>query len=402
LQSDRYHTKSQYSFKNPVFHLSKIKNNRIKNYFRYIALMNRQQKILIAPLDWGLGHTTRCIPIIHYLRSCGHKVYAGAEGNAAQLLQSNFPDLEILDLEGYNIEYAKKKSGFIFKILQQVPKIVSTLSTENRWLDKMHRQYQFDAVISDNRYGLYHKDIKNVILTHQVQILSGMGKLADLILLKWHRGLLERFQQCWIVDTEKAPGLSGKLAHPKRLPANARYIGYLSQFFDTPGQSRTPKPNHFLILLSGPEPMRSQFEAKLWQQCGALSQYTFTFIAGKSGLAAPERIPAHIKWYSYMGAADLAEEILDACGLVCRGGYTTIMDLQVLQRPALLVPTPGQTEQEYLAQILSKEHPAFLYEDQQHFDLEKELAKMLYLHPATESATAKPLFREIVAKWLNC
>lgn len=364
--------------------------------------MKRKQKILIAPLDWGLGHTTRCIPIIHYLLSCGHKVYAGAEGNAAQLLRNNFPDLEILDLKGYNIEYSKKKSGFIFKILQQVPKILSTLKAERHWLDTMHRQYQFDAVISDNRYGLYHKDIKNVILTHQVQILSGMGGLADLILLKWHRGLLERFRQCWIVDTEKAPGLSGKLAHPSRLPANARYIGYLSQFFDTPDQSRKPKPNHFLILLSGPEPMRSQFEATLWQQCSALSQYTFTFIAGKSGITAPEHIPEHIKWYSHLAASRLAGEILDACGMVCRGGYTTLMDLQVLQRPALLVPTPGQTEQEYLAQILSKVNPAFLYQDQQHLNLGKELAKMLYLPPGTNAPTTQPLFREIVDKWLNC
>ncbi|MBL7704539.1 MAG: glycosyl transferase family 28 [Taibaiella sp.] len=364
--------------------------------------MNRKQKILIAPLDWGLGHTTRCIPIIRYLLSRGHKVYAGAEGNAAQLLRENFPDLEILDLKGYNIEYSKKKSGFIFKILQQVPKILSTLKAERRWLDMMHRQYHFDAVISDNRYGLYHRDIKNVILTHQVQILSGMGKLADLILLKWHRRLLEKFQQCWVVDTEKAPGLSGGLAHPKRLPANALYIGYLSQFFDTPSQSRKPKPNHFLILLSGPEPMRSQFEAKLWQQCSGLSQYTFTFIAGKSVSKAPEQIPPHINWYPYMGAAELAKEILHAQGMVCRGGYTTIMDLQVLQRPALLVPTPGQTEQEYLARTLSQTSPVFLYDDQQHFNLEKELAKMLYLQPGTNSQPAQPLFREIVDKWLNC
>lgn len=103
-----------------------------------------------------------------------------------------------------------------------------------------------------------------------------------------------------------------------------------------------------------------------------------------------------------MGAAELAEAILDASGLVCRGGYTTIMDLQVLQRPALLVPTPGQTEQEYLAKTLSKEHTAFLYDDQQHFDLQKELAKMLYLQRPAQSAPARPLFREIVAKWLNC
>lgn len=364
--------------------------------------MKRQQKILIAPLDWGLGHTTRCIPIIHYLQSCGHKVYAGAEGNAAQLLRNNFPDLEILDLKGYNIEYSRKRSGFIFKILQQVPKILSTLKAERRWLDKMHRQYQFDAVISDNRYGLYHSEIKNVILTHQVQILSGMGRLADLILLKWHRGLLERFQQCWIVDTETAPGLSGKLAHPKRLPANARYIGYLSQFFDIPCKSKFPQQNHFLVLLSGPEPMRSQFEAKLWQQCGALTQYTFTFIAGKAGSKAPEQIPAHIKWYPYMGATELSGAILHAHGMICRGGYTTIMDLQVLQRPALLVPTPGQTEQEYLARTLSQSSPVFLYDDQQHFNLEKELAKMIYPHPEAESLPPAPLFREIVDKWLNC
>lgn len=364
--------------------------------------MKCQQKILIAPLDWGLGHTTRCIPIIHYLQSCGHKVYAGAEGNAAQLLRNNFPDLEILNLKGYNIEYSRKRSGFIFKILQQVPKILSTLKAERRWLEDMHRQYHFDAVISDNRYGLYHNEIKNVILTHQVQILSGMGKLADLILLKWHRGLLERFQQCWIVDTKTAPGLSGKLAHPKRLPANARYIGYLSQFFDLPQPSTVPVQNHFLILLSGPEPMRSQFEAKLWQQCSALTQYTFTFIAGKPGSKPPGQIPAHITWRPYMGAAGLAGEILQAQGMVCRGGYTTLMDLQVLQRPALLVPTPGQTEQEYLARTLSQCHPAFLYEDQQQVNLEQELAKMIYLNPEATSPPAAPLFREILDKWLNC
>ncbi|OJV52921.1 MAG: hypothetical protein BGO31_03975 [Bacteroidetes bacterium 43-16] len=364
--------------------------------------MKRKQKILIAPLDWGLGHTTRCIPIIQYLQACGHEVYAAAEGNAAQLLRNNFPDLNILPLKGYNIEYSKTRSGFIFKILQQLPKIIATIKAERLWLEKIQAEYGFDGIISDNRYGMYHKDIKNVVLTHQVQILSGMGPLADLIMLKWHRGLLERFKACWIVDSPEAPGLSGKLAHPRQLPRNAAYIGYLSQFFDTPGQSRAPVKNHFLVLLSGPEPMRSQFEQKLWQQCTALEEYTFTFVAGKSGQAAPGPVPAHITWHSYLGAEKLAEEILNASGMVCRGGYTTLMDLQVLQRPALLVPTPGQTEQEYLAKALSKVNPYFSYKDQQDFELKDELAKMLYLPLRPESALTRPLFREILDRWLNC
>lgn len=363
--------------------------------------MSQKQNILVAPLDWGLGHTTRCIPIISYLLKNGHQVYAATSGASAQLLIENFPDISIIPLEGYNIKYAKSKTAFAFKILSQLPQIIKTIRNEHAWLQKIVLKYQIDAVISDNRYGLYHSKVKNVILTHQVQILSGMGSFADSCLRFFHRRMLEKFDTCWVVDEAKAPGLSGILAHPKSLPKNTNYLGLLSQFeslqFDTVPQ----KENQFLILLSGPEPMRTQLETLLWQQSIALTGHTFTFVAGKPNAKAPQTIPKHIQWYSHLKAAPLVLEILKAKGIICRSGYTTLMDLKMLQRPAILIPTPGQTEQEYLAQQLSRNNVNFILASQKNLDLKQELAKILYLPKASKYCSNDSLYQEIVAKWLK-
>lgn len=363
--------------------------------------MSAKQHILIAPLDWGLGHTTRCIPVIRFLRQLGHEVFVAAEGASAQLLKENFADITILPLSGYNIRYARTKSGFIFKILQQLPKIVRKIRWEHQWLQQIISEHKIDAVIADNRYGLFSSKIKNVILTHQVQILSGRGKISDAILLAWHRRMLERFGECWIVDEPLAPGLSGKLAHPKRLPKNAKYIGWLSQFEHMEIQEGTGTKGHFLVLLSGPEPMRTQLERILWRQCTKLTGYSFCFVAGRPGTRAPEPVPEHMQWHGHLSAGALSEEILRAHGIICRGGYTTLMDLQTLRRPALLIPTPGQTEQDYLAKQLSDTNRNFIYAPQESIDLKSELAKMLYLDPNSEQEPYQPFFKHVISNWLR-
>ncbi|WP_162902818.1 glycosyltransferase [Taibaiella koreensis] len=331
-------------------------------------------KILIAPLDWGLGHTTRCIPLIRYLLDRGHRVTVATEGPAATLLKDNFPGLPQLPLEGYRIKYSRSKTWFTFNILAQVPRILSAIRREHRWLAAVQQQQHFDLVLSDNRYGLYHAQLPCVILTHQLQIQSGQGAGADAWLRRLHYRMLERFDACWVVDAEADHGLSGKLAHPAVLPRQAVYIGSLSQFMDAGQQTITG--NTILVLLSGPEPMRGQLERLVFQQAAALPQYSFMVVAGNPQGKCPRDLPAHIRYETHLAADALLPHIRAAALVICRSGYSTIMDLAVLNKKALLIPTPGQTEQEYLARYLQQKN-YFTTVSQQALQLGQDIPKAL-------------------------
>src|SRR5690606_17876403 len=196
------------------------------NYFFLMTSL----KILVTPLDWGLGHTTRCLSLIDYLIKEGHQVVVAAEGHSAMVLRTNFPELALLPLKGYRITYSKKRQWFVAKLLTQVPKILRAISREYRWLKQQQVIHHFDAIISDNRYGCFLNKVPSVLLTHQLQIQTNLGSGADKLLRLLHYRLLRNFQQVWIVDTVDGGGLSGKLAHPEVLPPQAKYIGLLSQF----------------------------------------------------------------------------------------------------------------------------------------------------------------------------
>ncbi|MFA6060523.1 MAG: glycosyltransferase [Taibaiella sp.] len=316
--------------------------------------MATPSKILIAPLDWGLGHTTRCIPIIRHLIAQSKEVYVAAEGASARLLLENFPAINLLPLDGYRIRYSKKKELFTVKILLQIPKILATIKKEHQWLLQQQQIHQFDLIISDNRYGLYHSKIPCVILTHQLQILSGKGNLADHILRRLHYQLLNRFNKCWVVDEERNGGFSGKLAHPKTLPVNAVYIGLLSQFAGCLPDNNKGNSKQVLVLLSGPEPMRGQLELLVLQQAKTLTAYQFTVVGGNPLGNMIQDLPQHITYHTHLNAQRLLPELQGASLVICRSGYSTIMDLAVLGKKALLIPTPGQTEQEYLAAYLKE------------------------------------------------
>ncbi len=313
----------------------------------------KKLRILIAPLDWGLGHATRCIPVIKYLLSQGHEVTAAGENPAAGILKAAFPEIAVLTLEGYRISYSKKRSGFMLRIVSQIPKILRAIRRERRWLRALLRSEHFDLIISDNRYGFYSEEVHSVILTHQLQVITGMGKTADVILRKLHYRLLGRFAACWVVDNPGSENLGGILSHPGAVPLNARYIGWLSQFTarttaaeETPGQ--------ILVLISGPEPTRSLLESEILKQASVLTQYHFMVAAGAPAGAVPAGLPSHVVYHPYLGASALQEAIARSELVICRSGYSTLMDLAVLRKRALLVPTPGQTEQEYLGKRLQR------------------------------------------------
>ncbi|RYD55536.1 MAG: glycosyl transferase family 28 [Sphingobacteriales bacterium] len=326
------------------------------------------KKILVAPLDWGLGHTTRCAPIIRHLLHAGHDVTVA--GNAAQTnwLSGSFPGIRTIPLDGYNIRYGRTRRGLIGSILRQIPHILKTISREHQWLLQVQKDEQFDGIISDNRYGLHHPEVPSVIMTHQLQIHTGMGLAADSLLRSMHYRYLQRFSECWVVDVPGQPNLSGSLAHPPVMPANGKYIGLLSQL-DPARQQAAEK--HLLVLLSGPEPQRSLLSDLLWQQVQGYDG-SVAFVEGGDDISSRTSIPSHITYYTRITKDALQPLLTNAGMVVCRSGYSTLMDLACLGKKAILIPTPGQTEQEYLGRYLQAEQ-VYLSMPQEGFNLNKAL-----------------------------
>lgn len=307
--------------------------------------------ILVAPLNWGLGHATRCIPIIKELLAEDCKVIIAADGAIEKLLKNEFPALTFLSLQGYDIKYSRNKFWLPFKMAFQVPKIFWAINKEHQWLKKAVKQYKIDAVISDNRYGLSHTSIPTVFITHQLLIKTG-NKFLEKISQQINYFFIKKFTECWVPDFGMPNKLAGELAHPAVLPENEKYIGCLSRFKKL---SLAEKKYDLLILISGPEPQRTVFEDLLLDQLKNFAGKVL-FVRG-----LPENIYEiktennAIKIVNHLPANELNEAVQQAELVVSRSGYTTIMDLVKLQQKAILVPTPGQTEQEYLAQYLHEQ-----------------------------------------------
>lgn len=327
------------------------------------------KRILVAPLDWGLGHVSRCVPLIQYIIACGHQVILA--GNEVQLkyLQKIFPETQTLKLDGYNVQYSKSKLGFIPKILLQIPRIKNVIKFEHAWLQEQIKVHRIDAVISDNRYGLYSTSVPCVLMTHQLHVLSGKAAFVDSLLQKLHYKFIERFDQCWVVDMQTENGWAGILSHPELLPSiPTKYIGLLSQCAEENiAYQAENSDNYLLILLSGTEPQRSIMSEILWQQSISFSG-KIIFVEGTELVQTPALIPPHIQYKKLVHKPELHQLISVASFVICRSGYSSIMDLMAFGKKAILIPTPGQTEQEYLAEYL-QEGGVFLRASQTNFNL---------------------------------
>lgn len=361
----------------------------------------KQQRILIAPLDWGLGHLSRCMPIIHYLIAQGVRVYFAGNESQQSYVQSVFPDIDCLLLPGYDVRYARKGYCFAPKLLAQIPRLYKRIREEHSWLQSIVARYQIDAVISDNRYGLYHPQIPCVLLTHQLQIQTGMGQIGDRLLQKIHYRYIEKFSACWLVDTAEAPGLSGVLAHPKHLPnVPTKYIGYLSQCASLSVDAAQDTEASVLVLLSGPEPQRTILAERIWRQALQLKQ-SVVFVAGNEQAPIPSDVPSHITYHQRLSGDALRNAIAQASIVICRSGYSTIMDLTALAKQAILIPTPGQTEQVLLANNLQQQG-FYMMRLQQNFELQEALAAAVTF-PFVSAKAMSPfdLYRSALADWLT-
>ena len=281
------------------------------------------------------------------------------------MLEKEFTGLEYIQIEGYDVRYGDKKGNFITSILSQLPRLYSIIRRERAWLDEQMKLHQFDLIISDNRYGLYHPECYSVFITHQLNVISGLGVGADRLLRRIHYSFLRRFTACWVPDAEGNINLSGILGHPTELPEPTLYLGPLSRMENLPAKSSLD----LLIVLSGPEPQRTILETILLSQ---LTKFQGDWLLVRGLPSAEETgIPYTV---NYLGTTALNQFLCDAGMVICRSGYTSIMDLAKLQKKAILIPTPGQTEQEYLATHLD-EQGIFLRARQQIFQLDESLKK---------------------------
>ena len=328
--------------------------------------LSKKPRILIAPLEWGLGHATRCIPVINELINQNCDVFIAAEGATFYLLKEEFPALNFLPLMGYRMKYSRGKKILPWKILSQFPKIVFTIYKEHQWLKRMVKQNNIDVVISDNRFGMYHKKIPSVYITHQLLIKTG-NTFTERIAQRIHNFFIKKYTECWVPDFE-VNGVAGQLSHPKKLPKKIKYIGALSRF----ELNDAVKKYDLLISISGPEPQRTIFEDQILNDLRSY-QGKILFIRGLPENNKPltfENPSVEIK--NHLSAKQLNEAILQSDMILSRCGYTTVMDLVKLQKKAILVPTPGQTEQEYLAKYLM-ENKIFYTISQKDFVLQKAL-----------------------------
>ncbi len=350
-------------------------------------------RVLVAPLDWGLGHSTRCIPIIKELISLGCEVYIVADKKTFSLLKKEFPTTVFLRYKGYEIKYSRQKSFFAFKLFLQSSKIIYRIFNEKQWLKKTIKKYSINAVISDNRFGMYDKNIPSIYITHQLLIKTG-NNFSDRIAQKIHYHFIKKYRTCWVPDQKKS-GLAGELSHPKILPENITYIGPLSRFIELPGMI---KAYDLLIILSGPEPQRTIFENKILEQLISIKGNIFII----RGLPDESNKPANfnnITIENHLPASELNKVISKSKIVICRSGYTSVMDLAALKKRAILIPTPGQTEQEYLAKYLMEKR-YFLSVQQKDFSIEKALDKAGTFHFETLEFQ-KEEYKKTVAEFVN-
>ncbi len=306
-------------------------------------------RILVAPLDWGLGHATRCIPIIHQLLNNNCEVLLAAEAKIKNLLEAEFPHLVFLELKGYNIQFGKTGWEVFGKLLLQIPKIIEAMDEEHDWLNKVIDEHHIDAVISDNRYGLFNERIHSVFITHQLLIKTSLGNAADKIFQKLNYEYVNAYNECWVPDVKEENNLSGDLSHPEKMPdVPVHYLGALSRF-NVNDEKKIE--NHLLIMLSGPEPQRTILEDQLIEQLKHYKQ-TVVFVRGLPGNTELPTVPGNVTIKNHLPAAALQTAISNASFIVSRCGYSTVMDIMSLHKRSILIPTPGQTEQEYLAEHL--------------------------------------------------
>lgn len=292
-------------------------------------------KVLVSPLNWGLGHATRCIPIINDLLKEGHEVIIGGDGESLKLLRTEFPTLWCRYIPSFHIRYSKGKSQ-VFAMLRCLPSIIYNSIKEHKEIKRIVKDLNIDMVISDNRFGLYGSGVKSTYITHQIMVKMPKGfKWLEPLVYRMHRSIIEKYDECWIPDyADPDKSLAGDLTHKYPLPSNAKFIDPISRFTLLKPFTK-PRKCDVLAIISGVEPQRTMFENQIRER---FSDKNLNVVIAKK-----------------YRAIELLPYILGADKVICRSGYTSVMDMHLLgvSDKVEWSATPGQTEQEYLLTLLN-------------------------------------------------
>jgi uncharacterized protein (TIGR00661 family) len=296
-------------------------------------------------LNWGIGHATRCIPIINQLLKLNFNPIIASDGDALLLLQKEFPFIKTIELPSYHIQYPKNGKFLKWKLLLDSLRIIRAIRKEKKKTQEIVAQENISGIISDNRYGVYSKGIPSVFITHQLTVLSGN---TSFISSKIQQKLIQKFDECWIPDIDLELNFSGNLSKSKNV-INSKYLGLLSRF----KKEQLEIKYDLLVLLSGVETARKRLEVKLTQQ---LSSYngTVLFVKGQLEENQKHKVIGNSTYVNFLLSHELEKAINGSKLIIARSGYSTIMDLAILEKKAFFIPTTGQYEQEYLASYLEE------------------------------------------------
>ena len=325
-------------------------------------------KILYALCTWGLGHATRSLSVIRALLNEGHEIGIMSSGRTLELLRKELKDSVIYhDVPDYPSPYASTKLGFYLRFARTLPRILKGIKREHEETGKIISKHGYDRIISDNRYGVY-ASIPSYLITHQLRFIAPrrmrpIEKMGERFVAKQS----ENFTKIIVPDDEKG-ALSGELSHGiSRIPEKKiAYVGPLSDF----KRKDVNEDISLLISISGPEPQRSIFEERVMRNLEKMPEITVITLGKTEEYEEYRKGNALI--YTYL-PKEKREEILNRSKLILsRSGYSTIMDLAVLGKKAVFVPTPGQTEQEYLSEYHMKKGTYYSME-QKEFSIDRAM-----------------------------
>lgn len=298
------------------------------------------KKILFAPLNWGLGHASRSAKLIDHLKE-SNSITIASDGNALEWLRKEFPELPSLELPELNMKYSKR-FGAIGGIIRKLPHFINSIKRDNNFLKEFGLKNEFDLIISDNRYGFYHRAFPSILISHQLKLLNPLSFLLSMPL----QNLIEKFDELWVPDDDKH-SLSGELSIPENpLLLTVNFIGSLSRFTF---QKDKKKDIKFLLIASGPEPFRQDLVSYFHRNFNMIDEICHIV----SGVDLEEQFLLENKLtiHSSLNSNELEDLIDRSEYVICRSGYSSIMDLIKKQQKAILIPTPGQSEQKYLAEL---------------------------------------------------
>lgn len=328
-------------------------------------------KVLVAPLDWGLGHATRCAPIVQEFLDRGCEVELAVVKSNARILREMFPNVRQRLAPSYNIVYPKHGYNMGFWLLKNSVHLKAVMHAEHRYAEEMVRRHHYDILVSDNRFAFYSKNAISIYMTHQRRIAFPQAfRMFETVGEMWHASVMAHFDEVWVPDLPDAPGYAGSLSHIAMSPRPLKFVGALSRFMlpgsevenDASQNSDASRANELsqknleklgvVAVISGVEPARTQFEARLrFVLAQTLGRHVM--ILGKPTLGQKCWKEGNITFYSHLPSDEFAQVVRRAEWVVSRGGYSTVMDMAVLGAKCIFVPTPGQYEQVILARDLT-------------------------------------------------